>query len=134
MNKEVFTIVDRKVGHRQGAYSRACRTEYEFDTLHSAKNSNVHGKYKNRAKYKIQKWKVTYELIEDDVDKPSEEELELERVTEAIYDEIEKEVEGLDLDKFEAMAFRMKRLQEAHEKLMFVSLANKVLDQHEKEV
>ena len=66
--KTVFRIIDRETGRHQGVYSRACHDDYDFDTAERARTSNCHGIYKEEAKYKIAKYRVTYELIEDDVE------------------------------------------------------------------
>lgn len=74
MCKEVYRIIDRETDYLQGAYSRAYHTEYDFDSVSSARSSNCYDIYKDKAKYKIAKYKVTYELIDDDCDKPTEKE------------------------------------------------------------
>ena len=66
----VYRIIDRATGSAHGAYSRACCDEYDFESVEQARSANCHGIFKDRAKYKIAKYRVTYELIEDDV--PSE--------------------------------------------------------------
>lgn len=63
----VFRIIDRKSGEAVGSYSRAYCDEYDFTSADSARNANCHGMFKNKKVYKIAKYKVTYELIEDDV-------------------------------------------------------------------
>lgn len=62
----VYRIIDRESGYAQGSYSRACCDEYDFRSTEEARRSNVHGMYEDQDKYKIAKYKVTYELIEDD--------------------------------------------------------------------
>ena len=69
----VYKIFDNN-DNLQGAYSRSYHTEYKFDSLDEARNSNCHGEYKDKAKYKIKKYKVTYELIDDNVDPPTDNE------------------------------------------------------------
>lgn len=64
----VFRIINRATGEAQGSYSRACCDEYDFSSVAEARAANVHGVFENKAKYKIAKYKVTYELIEDDCD------------------------------------------------------------------
>lgn len=64
----IYRIIDRENGYICGAYSRACCNEVDFSSASEARSSNVHGIYNNQKKYKIAKYKVTYELIEDDVD------------------------------------------------------------------
>jgi hypothetical protein len=72
----VFRIHDRKTGAVQSAYSRAYHDEKDFDSVSSARNANVHGIYRDRRDYRIAKYRVIYELIEDDCDAPSREETE----------------------------------------------------------
>lgn len=64
----IFRIIDKETGDPVGSYSRAYCDEYDFTSAGEARNANVHDMFKNTAKYKIAKYKVTYELIEDDVD------------------------------------------------------------------
>jgi len=64
----VFRIIDKKTGEAQGSYSRAYCDEYDFSSAQGARNANVHGVFQNKERYKIARYRVTYELIEDDVD------------------------------------------------------------------
>ncbi len=64
----VYQIIDRKSGYTQGSYSRACCDEFDFESVSHARHANVHGIYEDKHKYKIAKYKVIYELIEDDCD------------------------------------------------------------------
>lgn len=68
VEKEVYRIHDRKTNQVQGVYSRAYHDEYDFASPESARSSNCWDAYKDKRKYKINKYKVTYELIEDDCD------------------------------------------------------------------
>jgi hypothetical protein len=63
----VFRIIERKTGNAIGSYSRAYCDEYDFTSVYNARNANCNGEFKNHEKYKIAKYKVTYQLIEDDV-------------------------------------------------------------------
>lgn len=63
----VFRIIDKETGEAQGYYSRAYCEEYDFESPAEARLANVHGIFTDREKYKIAKYRVTYELIEDDV-------------------------------------------------------------------
>ena len=63
----VFRIIDRNTGNAIGSYSRACCNEYDFRSAKGARSANCHGVFQDREKYKIAKYKVTYELLEDDV-------------------------------------------------------------------
>ena len=62
----VFRIIDKSNGNPVGSYSRAYHDEYDFNSVSEARNSNCHGMFENKEKYKIAKYKVTYTLIEDD--------------------------------------------------------------------
>lgn len=64
----VFRIIDRRTGEAQGVYSRACSNEYDFESASQARNANCHGLYEDKESFKVAKYKVTYELIEDDVE------------------------------------------------------------------
>ncbi len=63
----VFRIIDRKSGEAVGSYSRAYCDEFDFNSPSEARNANCHGVFQDETKYKIAKYKVTYELIDDDV-------------------------------------------------------------------
>jgi len=64
----VYRIIGRETGEPVGSYSRAYCDEYDFRSVDSARNANCHGMFKDKEIYKIAKYKVTYELLEDDVD------------------------------------------------------------------
>ena len=64
----VYRIIDRKTGKATGSYSRACCDEYDFRSAEHARTANCHGKFEDESEYKIAKYRVTYELIEDDVE------------------------------------------------------------------
>lgn len=62
----VYRIIDRQTGEAEGSYSRAYCDEYDFTSVTEARTANVHGKFEDVQKYKIAKYRVSYELIEDD--------------------------------------------------------------------
>lgn len=64
----VFRIIDRESGEAIGSYSRAFCDEYDFHSAHEARHANFHGMFEDKTKYKIAKYRITYELIEDDVE------------------------------------------------------------------
>ena len=66
----VFRIIDRDTGKAQGSYSRAYCDEYDFSSLERARSANCHGMFEDKVKYGIAKYRVTYELIEENVDPP----------------------------------------------------------------
>ena len=63
----VYRILDRNTGEAVGSYSRAYCDEYDFESPEYARQANCHGVFEDRAKYKIAKYQITYELLEDDV-------------------------------------------------------------------
>ena len=65
-SETVYRIIDNDTGEATGSYSRACCDEYDFGSVESARNANCHGVFKDKEKYSIAKYKVTYELIESD--------------------------------------------------------------------
>ena len=64
--KTVYRIIDRKTGEPVGSYSRAYCHEYDFESAEEARTANCHGMFEDRKKYKIAKYKVTYELVKYD--------------------------------------------------------------------
>jgi len=65
----VYRIIGRESGNVIGSYSRACCEEYDFNSISEARNANCRGIFQDGERYKITKYRVTYELIEDDCDK-----------------------------------------------------------------
>jgi hypothetical protein len=65
---DVFRIIHRESGEAQGSYSRGYCDEYDFTSAYEARLANCHGMFTDEKEYKIAKYKVTYELIDDDVD------------------------------------------------------------------
>lgn len=64
----VFRIIDRKTGEPQGSYSRACCDEYDFSSVEEAQGANMFGLFKDKNKYRIAKYRVIYELLEEDME------------------------------------------------------------------
>lgn len=64
----VYRIIDRESGRLEGAYSRAYCMEYDFKSPEEARRSNCHDIFEDKEKYKISKYRVTYELLDDDCD------------------------------------------------------------------
>jgi len=62
----IFRIIDKESLEPVGSYSRAYCKEYDFFSVNEARNANFHGEFKDKEKYKIAKYKVTYTLINDD--------------------------------------------------------------------
>lgn len=61
----VYRIIDNKTGEAVGSYSRACCDEFDFYSLEEARHANCHGKFEDKEKYNIAKYKVIYKLIDD---------------------------------------------------------------------
>lgn len=104
-----YKIFDNK-DRLQGAYSRSYHTEYEFDSIDEARNSNCHGEYKDKVKYKINKYKVTYELIDNNVDPPNDKEIEIHSEAVALDERLEREFKESGLTgPFAKFDFMVKR-------------------------
>lgn len=86
----VFRIIDRDTGEAQGSYSRAYCDEYDFRSKESARTANCHGIFEDKIKFAIAKYKVTYELISDDVDPPKNEDIKESMRKELEFDEFSK--------------------------------------------
>ncbi len=63
----VYRIIDRSTDEAVGSYSRAYHDEYDFESPMAARSANRHGLFTDDSKYKIAAYKVTYELIADEV-------------------------------------------------------------------
>lgn len=63
----VYRIID-KDGDAVGSYSRAYCDEYDFTSPQEARTANFHGMFEDRDKYRIAKYRVTYELLDDNCD------------------------------------------------------------------
>lgn len=66
--EEVFRVIDRDTGHPVGSYNRAYSDVIDFGSVSDARSANCHGVFQDKRKYKVAKYRVTYELIDDDVD------------------------------------------------------------------
>ena len=64
----VYRIVDNTTKEFCGSYSRAYCDEYDFRSVSEARGANCHGTFKNTVKYGINKYRVVYELLEEDCD------------------------------------------------------------------
>ncbi len=65
----VYRIIDNETNCSIGSYSRAYCNEYDFNSIEEARTANCHGMFEDKEKYRIAKYKITYELIEDGCDK-----------------------------------------------------------------
>ncbi len=98
----VYRIISSETGEPVGSYSRAYCDEFDFNSVRDAREANCHGAFKDKDKYKIAKYRVTYELIDDDLDPISEEDLIVKEMTpeekmlpkmvSEIYDKFEEEL------------------------------------------
>jgi len=64
----VYRIINRATGEAEGSYSRAYCDEYDFESAEYARGANCHGIFQDMEKYSIAKYRVTYELLDDNVD------------------------------------------------------------------
>ena len=67
-SKEVYRVIERATGAPQYVYSQSCHDEVDFDSVEWARSSNCHDVYKERDIYAVAKYRVTYELLDPDVD------------------------------------------------------------------
>ena len=99
--KTVFRIIDNETGEAEGSYSRSYCDEFDFSSLEGARDANCHGVYKDKVRYGIAKYRVTYELIEEDVDPPNDEEIA--KADE--QKEFERKADELGLEGFERFRY-----------------------------
>ena len=64
----IYRVVDIEKGTFCQAYSRAYCYEVDFESAEEARSSLFNDEYQDREKYKIAKYRVTYELVDDDCD------------------------------------------------------------------
>lgn len=62
----VYRILRRDNNELVGSFERAYHDKYDFESVSEARNANCHGIFKDKDEYKIAKYRVTYELIDDD--------------------------------------------------------------------
>ncbi len=113
----VFRIIDRGTGEPQGSYSRAYCDEFDFASVNEARTANCHGIFADRAKYKIAKYRVTYELIEEDADPATPEEMEAARIAAEKRAALEAEMDakgltGMDRFDYACSTLMRERLRE----------------------
>jgi len=63
----VYRIINRETGEATGSYSRAYCDEFDFYSAREARDANCHGIFQDRERYKIAKYRVVYELLDDNV-------------------------------------------------------------------
>lgn len=127
----VFRIISSRTGESVGSYSRACCDEYDFRSISEARNANFSGTFNDKLEYKVAKYKVTYELLDEDCDPPTDEErafLESKRAEEEERRRVFNEKYGhLPLDKRWEAAFR-----DLHEEAIKSALEKSGEDQSKK--
>lgn len=64
----VFRIIDQDTGEAVGSYSRAYCNEYDFESAERARHANCHDIFKDKEKYAIAEYRVTYELVKPNCD------------------------------------------------------------------
>ena len=64
----IYRIISKNTGEPCGSYSRAYCDEFDFRSVESARSANCQGMFKDKSKYKIAKYRVTYEILDDDCD------------------------------------------------------------------
>jgi len=63
----VYRIFDRQTGLAIGSYSRGHHDVFDFESARHARDANCHGEFLQLDKYRIAKYRVTYELVDGDV-------------------------------------------------------------------
>jgi hypothetical protein len=69
MDKTVYRIINNSNGEIVGSYSRSYNDEYDFKSVCEARTANVHGMFKNKEKYSINKYLIIEKLIKENCDK-----------------------------------------------------------------
>ena len=62
----VFRIIDRATGEAVGSHSSACCDEFDFESQEQARSANFHGMFRDRVKFAVAKYRVTYKLLNGD--------------------------------------------------------------------
>lgn len=125
MTKEIYKIHDRDTGAVQSAYMRSYWTQVEFNSPEQARSSNCHGIFGDKAKYRIARYKVTYELIEEDVDPPTLEEIQQKLEYDEDMVEVRRQIEESGpKGALEQMGFMLRALHELRMKRIYNQLAN----------
>ena len=66
--ERIFRIIDNETNEAIGSYSRAYCDEYDFRSVESARSANCHNMFKDKKKYRIAEYEVTYKLIKHNCD------------------------------------------------------------------
>lgn len=119
VNVEIYRIVDRETDEEIKVYMPpTARNEYNFESVSEARNSNCHGIYQNKERYKIRKYKLV--LVEDDCDAPTEEELvqaeqkntQMNKISRIIFGKSYEELDEREMAVFIASVNWIKKLAE----------------------
>jgi len=66
--EEVYRIINKRTGEAVGSYSRSYCDDFDFKSVSQARHANCHGVFEDKEKYKIARYKVTYELLDGNCD------------------------------------------------------------------
>lgn len=64
----IYRVIHRTTNNMAGAYSRATCTEYDFNSPDEARSSLLAGTYQDKDTYRVDKYRVHYELVAGDCD------------------------------------------------------------------
>lgn len=67
----VYRIIEVSTGRACGSFGLSTHTEYDFSSVQRARHANISDEYRG-SKYKIAKYRVTYELLSDDAEKEND--------------------------------------------------------------
>ena len=90
--KIVYRVINKNGDTVELVYNRAYHMESDFNSVESARCSSCHDIYKDKGQYRIAKYRVTYELIEEDFDGAGMEYIKPKTKKELIIEEL-KELE-----------------------------------------
>ena len=132
----IYKIINNETGELEGAYNRSYYTQYEFSSPGEARSSNVHNIFRNKREYRIQKWKVTYELVDDDCDPYRQEKIprwsEV-QFNQVIRDAIKNQFEmhrGISYDRWEEL--RRNKVDENMQEVLAHLVTYQFLNQQQK--
>jgi len=66
--KTVFRIIDKGTQEVVPSYNRSYHDKFDFASVGEARTANCHGMFKNKDKFAINEYRVTYTLVNRDVD------------------------------------------------------------------
>ena len=71
MSKSVFRIVERATGKAMSAYQRGNYDQYDFPSAEAARESNVHGVFKDTEKFAVLEFEVTEKCLGEVQEEPT---------------------------------------------------------------